>query len=147
MDNIVKVAKQHGLTMKQEMFARSAAAGKTLVEATRDAGYLRKTDQSKPSLPYKMMKNERIQARIQEIINEGKYSELAKSHWQEVLSAEPPADWSEKDKWILRVKLWEAKDRAINAIARLGGWEPSAKSETKSLVLKGDLADILPQAK
>lgn len=143
-DNIVGIAKQNGLTLKQELFCRGTANGLTGSEAARKAGY-NEANKEHPTLPSRMLKNERIQSRISSLIAESSYDLLGAQHWKDVLTAEPPEDWDEKQKWNLRLKLWEAKDRALGIIARLGGWEPNKVSETKSLVLKGNLDELLPK--
>lgn len=138
-DNIVGIGRDNGLTLKQERFARAAASGKTLVGAAEEAGYVMSED-CKPSIPYRLIQNEKIQARISALINEGALVDLARSRWHSILSD----DVSEL-KAHERVKMYEVQLKAIDQIARLGGWEPNKVSETKSLVLKGNLDELLPK--
>lgn len=145
-DNIVACAQKNGLTLKRELFARHVASGKSQSEAARLAGY-RESDVEAPTIPSRLMRNGKVQARIQTLINERDYEALAHSHWQEVLSANVP-DFSDDPKMILVAeKIWAAKDRVIATIARLGGWEPAKQEESKKLIVHSDLRAMLPASK
>lgn len=143
-DNIVAQAVKNGLTVKQERFARAVANGSNVVAAAVEAGYDLNVA-GRPSLPSRMLRKEAIQARVQELINEASYEQLARNHWTQVLSQDVP-DVIDNPKLIyLAEKIWAAKDRVIDTIARLGGWEPSKRVETKSLVIKSNITDSLPK--
>lgn len=139
--NIVKDALDNGLTVKQERFARAIANGETMCESGRQAGYLTFDQGYSSSLPSRTLQNTRVQARIQALINASNYEALTHSHWQEVLCT-PLPDGVGSQAWG---RVVDAKNKAIDQIARLGGWEPSKQTETKQLVLKGQIKDILPK--
>lgn len=142
--NIVQCARENGLTLKRELFARHVANGQSLSEAARNAGY-RESELEAPTIPSRLMRNPSVQARVQTLINERNYEALAHSHWQEVLNAKTP-DFSDDPKMILVAeKIWAAKDRVLSIIAKLGGWEPAKQEETKKMIVHADLRDMLPK--
>lgn len=141
-DNIVKTAHKHGLTIKQERFAQAVASGSNLVSAARQVGY--ELTSYAPSLGSRMVRNEKISNRIAQLIAEQDFESHVKNHWVEVLTAEVPNGLKPAQAAQLRIKQWEAKDRVIQAIAKLGGWEPSKVDESRKLIIKGDIRDMLP---
>ena len=140
--NIVKDALDNGLTLKQELFARAASSGMTLCDSERQAGYADGSKNTHASLGTRMIRQERIQARIHELIAQQQYERDAQSVWRNVLNVNENDHESGGSKWCAIV---DRKLRVIEQIAKLGGWEPSKQTETKQLVLKGQIKDILPK--
>lgn len=139
--NVAAAAVQNGLTIKQELFARGASEGLSLSEAARQAGY-QEANQETPALPARMMRNEKIQNRIGVLIGEKDFEASAANTWAYLFSIDVSQFEPGKMQWS---NIVDKKLKAIEQIAKLAGWEPNKVTESKSLVLKGSLEDILPK--
>lgn len=142
--NFISEGLDRGLTVKEELFCQAISQGANVCEAERAGGYVDENTTYLSSIGSRKLKKPHIRARVQELINNGSYLNLVRDHWQEVLSAKPPDDLPEKDKWSIKFKQWEAKDRVIGEIARLGDWTPEKTETKKKLIVTGKLSDILP---
>lgn len=139
--NIVKDALDNGLTLKQERYCKSLASGSQQVEAAREAGY--KLDgKTSPSLPSRMIRQERIQARIHELIAQECYEDDAHRVWRSVLDASADLYDAGSARWQAII---DKQLKVLDQIARLGGWEPAKTHEHKQLVIKGSVQDVLPK--
>lgn len=140
MMEISPAAKHTLANPMREKFAQALARGAMQCDAAIEAGY-QVSATTGVSMPSRLARNERIQARVAEIINSSDYVQQASNVWVELMSAKMPEDEG-SSKWA---KVAEIKLKVIDQIARLGGWEPSKQVETKQLVLKGKVEDILPK--
>ena len=129
------------LTIKQELFCRNAAAGQNLVEASRNAGYSHESSHN-PSMPSKMVHSEKIRSRIGVLIGQKDFESQAANTWAYLFSIDVSEFEVGKSQWS---NVIDRKLKAIEQIAKLAGWEPNKTVETKSLVLKGNLDELLPK--
>lgn len=129
------------LTIKQELFCRNAAAGQNLVDAARNAGYAHESNHN-PSMPSRMVQSEKIRNRIGVLIGQKDFEAQATNTWAYIFSIDVSEFEVGKTQWS---NVIDRKLKAIEQIAKLAGWEPNKTVETKSLVLKGDLSEILPK--
>lgn len=139
--NVASDAIQNNLTIKQELFARGVANGLSLSEAARQAGY-QEANQETPALPARMLRNEKIQNRIGVLIGQKDFESQAANTWAYLFSIDVSEFEPGGGRWS---NIVDKKLRAIEQIAKLAGWEPNKTVETKSLVLRGDLSEILPK--
>ena len=133
----------NNLTIKQELFCRGAAAGKNLVDAAKDAGYSHESNHN-PSMPSRMVQSDKIRNRIGVLIGEKDFEASAASCWAYLFSIDVSEFEVGKSQWS---NVVDKKLKAIEQIAKLAGWEPNKTVETKSLILKGSLDDLLPTSK
>jgi phage terminase small subunit len=136
--NLLKDAFERGMRPKQEKFAQAIANGANQTESAKIAGYNLNSPTS--TLPSRLIRQQKIQERIQELIEQAGLQEMARNVWQDVLSDDTSAM-----RPLERAKVNEVKLKAIDQIARLGGWEPEQVKSVKNMTLTGSLSDILPK--
>ena len=130
-----ELEKDRRLTGRQEIFARAIASGLTQQKAAMVAGYSPLTS-TQSFRGHELAKQPVVKARIQDLIQIQNLEHLVISHWVQVLSEEV-SDY----KPLVKARIWDSKAKAIDQIARLGGWELPKESVQK--VLKANVS-ILP---
>lgn len=124
------------LNPQQLKFAQCVANGLPLKEAGRIAHYSPKSLDTQPS---QIVRNPKVQAKIQELINKQSIFDAVAAFWIDELTYR-------YEKEIHRIKGSEIKLKVIDQLARLGGWNPSEVSESvkKVLNLNASVSDLLP---
>jgi hypothetical protein len=132
---------------KREKFAQALVEGASQIEAAKKAGYNLNSSHL-PSLPSRLANSEEIQKRVMQLIEEKEHAHHASSTWfkalslevPELLKADPVASFN------MELRLVDMKQKIIDQIARLGGWEQNKTITTKNMNLKGNVSDLLPKA-
>lgn len=135
--NYIADGLERGLTPKQELFANAVADGKTLSDAGRIAGY----GHNGSGIGSRVIRQEQVQLRVQELIEDRAFLDMAGCIWYDILGESLRGLEPGSTKWC---NVADRQLKAIEQIARLGGWEPKRVEETRKLVLKGDINSILP---
>lgn len=135
--NYINEGLERGLTPKQELFAQTVAGGGTLSEAQRNAGY----GPTSNGVASRVIRQEQVQLRVIELIEERQFLDMTGCIWYDIMGESLRGLEPGSTKWC---NVADRQLKAIEQIARLGGWEPKRVEETRKLVLKGDISSILP---